>query len=64
MYNERIKKNIYLWRERHREEYNRTNSKYANEWYERNKVEICRKKKAQRCLKIEFSRLCEMFGAN
>ena len=64
MYNEKTKQYIYKWRQQHPEEYRTINSKYANEWYERNKVEVCRKKKAQRCLKIEFSRLCGMFEAH
>lgn len=63
MYNESLKQNIYLWRERHREEYNAINLKYSLDWYARNKVKVCLKKKAQRCLKMEFLRLCKMFQA-
>jgi hypothetical protein len=40
IYDERQKEIIYRWREAHREQYN----KFNNEYYQKNKVEIKRKK--------------------
>ncbi len=57
VYNEKIRKNIYDWRDSHREQYNQYMVGISREYYENNKLVISLKAKNKYQLKKEFFRL-------
>jgi hypothetical protein len=57
VYNEKIRKNIYDWRESHREQYNQYMVGISREYYNKNKEIFSLKAKKKYQLKKEFLRL-------